>query len=134
MSMSDEKPNPTGAGNGGVIPPVEHRFKPGQSGNPAGRAGSAGSSVREWINAMAEWTVAELQAVKDDPKATAAKRTAARLWMEATSDDANTAGNPIAGAAFDRIMDRTEGRPKQAVSLSNAEPITGVTFEIVGKP
>jgi len=27
-----------GAGNGGTIPPPEHRWKPGQSGNPGGRA------------------------------------------------------------------------------------------------
>lgn len=26
-----------GAGRGGVIPPVEHRFKPGRGGNPSGR-------------------------------------------------------------------------------------------------
>lgn len=25
-----------GTGNGGIIPPAEHQFKPGQSGNPAG--------------------------------------------------------------------------------------------------
>ncbi len=27
----------TGAGRGGTVPPPEHRFKPGQSGNPGGR-------------------------------------------------------------------------------------------------
>ena len=27
----------TGAGCGGIVPPVEHRFKPGHSGNPGGR-------------------------------------------------------------------------------------------------
>ena len=27
----------TGVGRGGIIPPVEHRFKPGESGKPSGR-------------------------------------------------------------------------------------------------
>lgn len=39
MSETSENINQTGerAGKGGIIPPVEKRFKPGQTGNPNGR-------------------------------------------------------------------------------------------------
>ena len=35
--MSDTGENQAIAGKGGVVPPAEHRWKPGESGNPAGR-------------------------------------------------------------------------------------------------
>jgi len=41
------------AGNGGTIPPVEHRWKPGQSGNPKGTAGpgrSIQAAMRKLMN------------------------------------------------------------------------------------
>jgi Family of unknown function (DUF5681) len=39
MATPEQHPRSTGdgLGNGGVAPPVEHRWKPGQSGNPGGR-------------------------------------------------------------------------------------------------
>jgi hypothetical protein len=42
-----------GAGNGGVVPPVDRRWKPGQSGNPAGRPKNAGATKKEWLNTFA---------------------------------------------------------------------------------
>lgn len=41
-------------------PPVEYQFKPGQSGNPAGRK-KAGAYIREWLNVFAEQELTEDQ-------------------------------------------------------------------------
>lgn len=41
------------AGYGGIVPPVEHQFKPGQSGNPKGRPRTIGE-LRELIQKIGE--------------------------------------------------------------------------------
>ncbi|HEX8323332.1 MAG TPA: DUF5681 domain-containing protein [Tepidisphaeraceae bacterium] len=46
----DQQAGNAGRGPGTPPPPVEHRFKPGQSGNPSGRPKNAGQSLRECIN------------------------------------------------------------------------------------
>jgi hypothetical protein len=102
----------------GVVPPPEHRWKPGQSGNPAGRPKAAGSSIREWLNIMTDWSTRELQAVLDDPEAPSAKATAARMWKHARSDERTKSGLPIAGPEAERICDQTAGKPRQAIELS----------------
>ena len=43
-----------------------HRFAPGESGNPAGRT-SFGAHASEWLNVTANWSVARLEAVANDP-------------------------------------------------------------------
>ena len=55
MSKKNRKPadQAKASPRSGVEPPPEHRFKPGQSGNPAGRK-SAGATIREWWNVLAE--------------------------------------------------------------------------------
>ena len=90
---------------GGEIP-AKYKFKPGQSGNPAGRP-RAGLSFREWFNVMAEWTVAEVSAVARDKKAPCAKVACARVMLSAMGSGKQ------AGKDFDRIMDYTIGRPKR---------------------
>lgn len=98
----------------GVAPPVATQFKKGQSGNPKGRP-PAGLSIREWLNTMQDWSVAEIQKLIRDPKATVAQKSAARIWIAAASKG---------GTDFDRIMDRTEGKAKQVVDLTTCgEPI-----------
>lgn len=58
-NQDEEKPvNLTPSTRNGIVPPVEHRFKPGQSGHPAGRK-SAGATVREQINRLAEQDLSE---------------------------------------------------------------------------
>ena len=85
-------------------------FKPGQVGNPRGSR-RAGETIREAINHLADKTEAEIRSVADDPDASVARRAAARLWLEALGVLEHA--NPL--AAFDRIMDRTVGKPKQVV-------------------
>ncbi len=58
--QSTPKEQASKAGNGGVVPPPEHRWKPGQSGNPEGRA-TAGATIREHLNAFAEQGLSEAQ-------------------------------------------------------------------------
>jgi hypothetical protein len=65
-----------GAGKGGVVAPAEHRFKPGQSGNPSGRP-AIGASTREWMNALQDATEAELRAIARGKSEPAARRGAA---------------------------------------------------------
>ena len=54
MTTQPEPPqhNPA-AGYGGIVPPVEHQFKPGQSGNPKGRPRTIGE-LRELIQNIGE--------------------------------------------------------------------------------
>lgn len=156
----------------GVVPPVESRWKPGQSGNPGGRP-SAGSTIREHINDLATSALDEpsIRAIAKDIKAPWPKRAAANRilrTMEA-GDLADFAGllsgenkledlramgintevvkkfkqktrvvpsgnNKIeeviereielfdrAGDDFDRIIDRTAGKPTQAVEVSGPD-------------
>jgi hypothetical protein len=105
----------------GVVPPQEYRWKPGQSGNPSGRPKAAGSSIREWLNIMADWTTNDLQEVLDDPNASSAKATAARMWRDARSVERTKSGIPIAGPEAERICDQTAGKPKQALELIKTE-------------
>ncbi len=120
-----KKENPAKQGKGkGRIPPVENRWKPGQSGNPSGRK-CAGLTLKEWFNQMADWSKAQLRATFDDPEASVAKISAARCWLHASSEMTTNSGSPIAGPEVDRILDRTIGKPTQAVDLtSKGEKIT----------
>lgn len=68
----------SGAGNGGIVPPVGTRFKPGESGNPSGKR-SAGHTIREWINTLSEGdhTEEELRRIARDKRIGWTKRLAA---------------------------------------------------------
>jgi hypothetical protein len=82
-------------------------WQKGQSGNPKGRP-TYGLVAREWANIMADMNKAELLAIIDDDEAPSAKVAAAQQVMKARNGD---------GQAFDRIADRTEGRPPQALTV-----------------
>lgn len=94
----------------GMVPPVEHRWKPGQSGNPAGRK-SYGAFVSEWMNSMAQWSLSQLEAVINDADAPAAKVAAAQRVRRAMLDD------KLASEDFDRCCDRTTGKPNQTQTI-----------------
>lgn len=101
----------------GVVPPVEHRWKPGQSGNPEGRP-AAGATVKEWWNALQDATFPELVALANDPQTPAAKRAAAVDWLVAISPDRTSSGAPINGPAVERIIEHTAGKAAQALSIN----------------
>jgi hypothetical protein len=92
-------------------------MKPGETLNPKGRP-SAGAAVVEWLNVMQEWKRSEVENVIADPKTPINKLIAARRWIEAIDK----------GDDFDRVCDRTEGKPKQTHDLhltNDIEPADG---------
>lgn len=163
--MAKGKIKPAEQGGRRPPPPPEHRFKPGQSGNPKGRAPNAGATLREWINQLAakDLTEQQLRRTARDPKAPWTKRAAAervlrtlehgdladmqefldgeKNLVDLRNMGINTevikrskarrrtctdkAGNvevtverelelhDRAGGDFDRVSDRTDGRPTQ---------------------
>ena len=85
-----------------LIPHKRPNWKPGEVPNPAGRP-AAGLAIIENVNLMQGLTRAEVEKVANDPAAPLNKRVAAKRWLAA--DDGT-------GADFDRIIDRTVGKPK----------------------
>lgn len=161
----------SGAGNGGIVPPVEHRWKPGQSGNPGGSR-SAGAYIQEHLNVLAAgdlteielrtiardkrmpWTkraaaerilrtleagdIADMEPILDGTKTLAELResgvntevirkvkTKTRILPGADGKDGATEIereielHDRAGADVDRIMDRTLGKPSQAIDITS---------------
>lgn len=98
ISESQDQASNTRGGNGGIIPPAEHRWRPGQSGNPGGRP--KGQSI-----------TARLRELLDAPA----------LDTEGNPIEGMTLGDQIAEAlalaaaagdikAIKEFLDRTEGR------------------------
>ena len=108
----------TPAGKAKSLANLAPPFRPGESGNPAGRP-NAGASVIDWLNVMAEWTRADLRTVVGDDTLPANKLAAARLWLDASSTDRTSAGLPIATSALSELMDRLDGKPRQAVQVTS---------------
>src|ERR1700748_486471 len=101
-----EKQIPAEAGKVGYCkPPVERQFKPGNSANPKGRP-AAGATIKEWFNAMADYSGVEIDAVISNPEAPRAKVAAARAWRDACNAGYTATGSPVAGNDLDRIFDR----------------------------
>lgn len=94
----------------GVVPPPEHRWKPGQSGNPAGRP-RCGAVIRDWLNVLAaqEAKVSDLKAIIDNPAEPATKVAAARRLLRSTEASGL--------AEFVAIVEQTDGKPVQPATL-----------------
>ena len=113
-----KKPGPkTAAGKAKALANLTP-FKPGQSGNPAGRP-AAGASIREWVNQMADWPVSKIEAVFKDVDAAMSKLAAARCCLDAVSRNYTNTGIPVARGDLDFIMDRTDGKPLQRVDVKS---------------
>ena len=92
------------------MPPIEHRFKPGQSGNPGGRP--KGTSISAIMGELRD---------EKDPKA---KKTIAEKLARAFLKNAET------NASFANIvLDRTEGAVVQKQQLSGLEDLAQLIAE-----
>ncbi len=108
-------------------------WQPGQSGNPAGRA-RGGAYISEWLNTLLivdehgtpNYTQADLKEIVEDDNAAPAKVIAARRILSAMKDGKLPRGgaDPEPGRDFDRIADRIEGKPPQAVHVTSEESTT----------
>lgn len=81
-------PTPAVPVGGKYPPPAEHRFKPGQSGNPKGRPPSAGQSLIEAMNDLAAAGLDEdqLRAICKNRRESFVRRTAARESLRMIED------------------------------------------------
>lgn len=96
-------------------PPPEHtRWKPGQSGNAAGKKKDllTQSQVKGLISDFAKLTEAELLKVTEDPKASWTEKTLARQMMKA-SDDLG---------ALNFVFDRSIGKVKETKEIILPKP------------
>ena len=111
-------------------------WKPGQSGNPAGRA-RGGAYISECLNALLivdgdgrpRYTKADLERIVADDDAAPAMVIAALRSLSAMRDGKLPRGgaDPEPGRDFDRIADRIEGKPPQAVHVTNEEQTSSRT-------
>ncbi len=105
-------------------------WRPGQSGNPAGRA-RGGAYISEWLNTLLivdehgtpNYSQADLKEIVADDNAAPAKVIAARRILSAMKDGKLPRGgaDPEPGRDFDRIADRIEGKPTQHI-IAEAPP------------
>lgn len=100
----------------GQIPPVEHRWKPGQSGNPSGKPQPAGLTIRSWLNWLADKSEEYLEDVSEDRTEPTSKRIAAKQLLDALGTK-----RIVAGTSVDRVCDQTAGKPVQAIELSGPD-------------
>ncbi|MEE8607595.1 MAG: DUF5681 domain-containing protein [Nitrospiraceae bacterium] len=107
------------AGNGGTIPPKEHRFKKGESGNPSGRPKTK----------LLTQAYRELLEQISGPKKN--RKTLAQVLAQNAVEQAKKGSL----AALKEITDRTEGKAVQPLSHSGlgSEPITFIITRGRGK-
>lgn len=109
--MSNEKqaintvePTTEGAGKGGVIPPLETRWKPGQSGNPNGRPKGAATSFERVLEQELDRQVDGDPTLGDDGRISRRRRLVRALLA------AVERGDPWAvRLAFERIWPALKG-------------------------
>jgi hypothetical protein len=91
-------------GTGRPLPPVETRFKKGQSGNPAGRPKSAlySDALRRKLSQIDETD-------EHEPKRSYAEILAEKAILKAKEGDIQ---------ALAHVADRTEGKPRQTLLLT----------------
>ena len=112
------RPKRTDVGPG--HPPVEHQFRPGQSGNPAGCPPARMNLWTHVVRAMTTMAEPELRAITRDKSLPAVVRTAAR-------DAVQCLQKGIGGRGFDwqrYIIDREDGKPTEHVRYEREEAMT----------
>lgn len=91
-------------------------WQPGQSGNPSG-AKTAGTSYKEYLNALAGKDKAYIAVIAKDKHAPAVQRMAAKTLLRGLRDGYCKAV-PLAANDLDRISDRTDGKPHQSLHVT----------------
>ena len=108
------------------------KWKPGQSGNPAGRPKSGGLSIKERVNellAKPDLTLPALQALIED-KTAHPLDIAAATWIVGLCDSDRLAFDRLTG-----LIDYTDGRPKASIevrAVDNRTPHEQLT-ELLGQ-
>jgi hypothetical protein len=98
---------------------VETQYKPGESGNPTGRAKGV-TYPGDWIRSMVGLTEEELTEIAGDANEVSSRRMAAKCVLRAMFDGWGKAG-PLAGQDLNRILDRTEGKPRLSVTVEHED-------------
>lgn len=100
-------------------PPVEHQFRPGQSGNPAGPP-PARTHLWRYFCDFEGLTEAEIAAVQRDKTASIARRTAAKQALQLFRKQLS--GTVV---LFTReIWNRDEGKPTERVRIEREDSLT----------
>lgn len=100
----------------GVVPPVEYRWKPGQSGNPGGRNNAKPISAA--MNRIASMTESEIADLIAKPEKTGAEVLALAAYQRATVDS----------RYLTHVLDRTEGKVADTVHVEG--PAQGLQIVI----
>ena len=104
-------------------------WQPGQSGNRAGRPNTGGSLI-EYIHELgsesepgiAKYPLEELEAIGADHRVSHTKAMAAQLlFLARTPGFHEKSGKPYCAMLVDMILDRTVGKPVQAVVVHKTE-------------
>lgn len=98
-------------------PPLETRFKPGESGNPNG----VPKGTRQMRTIIREIFETEILAV--DPKTNEPRKMTMGEAIAMAQFKQATKGNT---KAFNALLDRLEGKVAQPLSGPNGEPLTGL--------
>jgi len=104
----------------GLTPTGAKPWQPGQSGNPGGTAQGQTQPGR-WLGKLSDLPEADLRAIVKDVSASASKRAAAQLILDALNDDP-----AIRRRALSMICDRTEGKPGVNLTLHDEKPAGSV--------
>ena len=109
--------------------PIKGRWKPGESGNPAGRK-SIGASIRDWMTTLDGTEHAELERLAKSRKEPISKILAAQaLLRAATSADVADFDDVIAGKMTLKDA-QAKGLPTKAIKRAKANAAGGVDIEL----
>lgn len=100
-----------GAGCGGIVPPVEHRFQKGQSGNPGGK--NHAKPISAAMNRIAKMTEAEIEALVLRKDKTGAEVLALAAYRKAVED----------ARFLTHVLDRTEGKVPDQVKVEGGPQV-----------
>ena len=121
------------------LPPVETRFKPGQSGNPAGRK-PKGQVLSDALRDLMQGETMRVEVSTRSPKGRLSKRT-----LEINTDSGHNIAYGLAAAlinkaitgnvhAFSEIADRVQGKAHQSIGIApTSGPETPVPDDILAE-